>query len=263
MITFISCAKTMASPAKAAALTVPDKALTRPHFEAEAIGLAKHFAAYSAAELADILGVSPRIAADNRKRFRAFFSSVRPTLPALSAYTGMVFRHLAAPTLGPDELTYAQGHLLITSFLYGLLRPLDLISPYRLEGRIRLAGEPSEPSLFAWWRPRLTEWFIGQIKAAGGTLVNLASAEMQGLFDWPRVCREVHVVTPEFYVRRGGKLKVVTVYAKQCRGEMTRFILCRCPESPEELSHFSALGFTCAPELEGETDRLAFIREEG
>lgn len=262
MLTFISCAKTMASPAKAAALHTPTDDHTEPAFAAEAAGLARRFAGYSAEELAGILSVSPAIATTNHERFRAIVAGDAARMPALSAYTGMVFRHIDALTLTTEAITYAQGHLLITSFLYGLLRPLDLISPYRLEGKVRLADEPDEPSLFAWWRPRLTEWFIERIKEAGGTLVNLASAEMQQLFEWQRVCREVRVVTPEFYVRRGDKLKVVTVYAKQCRGEMTRFILTHRPETPETLYTWSALNFHFAPDAEADSDRLIFIKEE-
>lgn len=262
MLTFISCAKTMATPAKVAALHTPPQAYIAPNFASEAAGLARRFAGYSAEELAGILSVSPAIAASNRERFRAIVADDAARMPALSAYTGMVFRHIDAPTLTAEAITYAQGHLLITSFLYGLLRPLDLISPYRLEGKVRLADEPDEPSLFAWWRPRLTEWFIKRIQEAGGTLVNLASAEMQQLFDWQRVCREVRVVTPEFYVRRGDKLKVVTVYAKQCRGEMTRFILTQRPDTPEALCTWSALDFHYAPCPEADSERLIFIREE-
>lgn len=251
----------MAAPGRAAALAVETNELTRPLYEEEAVELARWFATYRPNELAQMLGVSERIAAETQARFDAYCDPGRATMPALSAYTGVVFRQIDAPTLTTSDLSYAQGHLLITSFLYGLLRPLDLISPYRMEGRVRLTREAGEPTLFAWWRPRLTEQFISRIQAAGGTLINLASAEMQQLFDWRRVRSEVRVVTPEFVVRRGDRLRTVTVYAKQCRGAMTRHILTHRPETPEALCETGVMGFGYDEAL-SDADRLVFVKEE-
>ena len=109
--------------------------------------------------------------------------------------------------------------------------------------------------MFDYWKPLLTDFFIGEIKRNGGVLVNLASGEMKDLFDWKRVCREVRVVTPEFYTWKNGKLVVVTVYAKMCRGEVTRFILRNRIECPDELKRFEWEGFTY-DEAESEGDRL-------
>ena len=100
-----------------------------------------------------------------------------------------------------DDFRYAQEHLRITSFLYGLLRPLDGIRPYRLEGDVRLP-EKGGITMFDYWKPLLTDYFIEEIKKRGGILVNLASGEMKDLFDWKRVESEVRVITPDLSVER-------------------------------------------------------------
>lgn len=97
--------------------------------------------------------------------------------------------------------------------------------------------------MFDYWKPLLTDHFIRSIKATGGVLVNLASDEMRGLFDWRRVESEVRVVSPEFSVFRQGRLKTVVVYAKMCRGAMTRFILKNRITDPGELKNFNFEGF--------------------
>ena len=125
-----------------------------------------------------------------------------------------------------------------------------------MEGDVKLP-ERGGMSMFDYWKPLLTDFFIEEIKRAGGILVNLASGEMKDLFDWKRVCREVRVVTPEFYTWKNGRLATVVVYAKMCRGEMTRFILKNRIESPDELKGFEWEGFAF-DEAESEGDRLVF-----
>ena len=101
--------------------------------------------------------------------------------PALLAYTGIVFKRLNPKDFTEEDWKYAQQHLFITSFLYGLLRPLDLIKNYRLEGDVRMP-EHGDITMFEYWRPLLTEYFITEIKKQGNLLINLASAEMKDLF---------------------------------------------------------------------------------
>ena len=139
-------------------------------------------------------------------------------------------------------ISTAQNHIRITSFLYGLLRPLDGIKPYRLEGDVRLP-EKGGLSMFNYWKPLLTDYFMEEIKSRGGVLINLASGEMKDLFDWKRVEEEVRVVTPDFQVWKGGQLKTVVIYAKMCRGEMVRYIIKNRIERPEDLRGFSWEGF--------------------
>ena len=163
-------------------------------------------------------------------------------MPAVCAYTGTVFKRILPKDFSAEDFRYAQEHLRITSFLYGLLRPLDGIKPYRLEGDVRLP-EKGGISMFDYWKPLLTDYFIEEIKNCGGVLINLASAEMKDLFDWKQVEQEVRVITPEFQVWKAGQPKTVVIYAKMCRGEMTRFIVKNRLECPEELKSFSWEGF--------------------
>lgn len=237
MLTFISCAKTMASRSS---IAVPE--ITIPKFEAEAVENALEMSQYSTEELEKLLRVNAKIAAENRLRYHDFCSEDNRPMPALCAYTGAVFKRILPKDFTADDFYYAQEHLCITSFLYGLLRPLDGIKPYRLEGDARLP-EKGGISMFDYWKPLLTDYFISEIKKQGGVLLNLASGEMKDLFDWKRVEQEVRVVTPDFQVRKGGELKTIVIYAKMCRGEMVRFIIKNRIERPEDLKTFTWEGF--------------------
>jgi len=197
--------------------------ITKPSFQLQANGNAMQMVAYSVDELQDMLHVNHEIAAENWHRFQTFHTKENRK-PAVFCYDGMVFQKLAPETFSDDELRYANDHLLISSFLYGLLRPLDIVNKYRLEGNIVLP-ENDGKSMFDFWKPILTDWFIRKIKADDGILVNLASDEMRNLFDWKRVKKEVTIVTPEFKIERNGKLKTIVIYTKMCRGAMTRYIL--------------------------------------
>ena len=185
-----------------------------------------------------MLRVNAKIAAENYIRYQDFCSEDNLPVPAIGAYTGAVFKRLALKDFTLDDFRFAQEHLRITSFLYGLLRPLDGIRPYRLEGDVRLP-ENGGVTMFDYWKPLLTDVFIEDIKRQDGVLINLASAEMKDLFDWKRVEREVRVITPEFRVWKGDKPATVVIYAKMCRGEMTRFFIKNRITHPEQLKSFT------------------------
>ncbi len=250
----ISCAKTMAPEVSSG---VPR--ITEPQYLDNAMELAGRMAAYSVEELMDILKVSPAIASENCIRYRNIINGEAEMMPALFAYTGMVFKHIAPEQLSMEELEFAHSHLRITSFLYGLLKPLDAISPYRLEGSVHICRE-SGKTVFSYWREILTDSFIDEIKTDGGILVNLASGEMKDLFDWKKVEKEVKVIQPEFMIQgKDRKPKTVTVYAKQCRGEMTRRIIQERMDSPEQLTTFEFDGFRYNPSLSSDT-KYVFIK---
>ena len=212
MMTFISCAKTMTGRSK-----IQTPVTSTPQFQTEAIQNALDMSQFSAEELERLLRVNSKIAAENYMRFQDFCSDSPSALAALLAYTGIVYKRIHPQDFTPEDFQYAQDHLRITSFLYGLLRPLDQIKNYRMEGDIKLP-ERGGISMFDYWKPILTDTFIKEIKAKGGILINLASGEMKDLFDWKRVEQEVQVITPEFQVWKKGKLTTVVVYAKMCRG---------------------------------------------
>lgn len=229
----ISCAKTMGY------VDCDIPYTSQPVFAGKAADTVRHLAAMNTDELQKALHTTPKIAAENVMRYRHFFDECNRTTPAIMSYNGIVFKQISADTLGASQLEYAQKHLFITSFLYGLLRPFDEIRAYRLEGNVRLPDEDS-PTRFEYWQPLLTDMLVNAVKADDGILVNLASSEMKRLFDWKRVCREVKVITPEFKVMQQGQWRTVVVYTKMCRGQMTRFMLTQQPVTADELNLFEA-----------------------
>ena len=238
--------------------SVPDISLSVPRFVNEAEAFARDMALYSAETIAEMLGCSQQIAVQNRLRFMQFFDE-DPKLPAILAYHGQAYKHLKAETLKKDDLHYSQGKLWITSFLYGLLRPLDGILPYRMEGHVELPSGVGK-NMFGFWKSRLTDVLIDAVKADDGILIHLATEEYQHLFDWQRVRREVRIIQPLFYVRTGKNLKVQAVWAKTCRGAMTRFIIDNRITNPEDLNAFSYEGFAYNPVL-GDPDFPHFVKQ--
>ena len=161
--------------------TAPDMALSAPRFAHEAEAFARDMAQYSTETIAELLGCSQQIAGQNKLRFMRFFEETKK-MPDILAYHGQAYKHLKAETLTEKDLNYAQEHLLITSFLYGLLRPLDGILPYRMEGSVVLPSGAGE-NMFGFWKSRLTDVFINAVKADDGVLVHRATEEYQHLFD--------------------------------------------------------------------------------
>ena len=238
--------------------TAPDVELSAPRFAREAEAFARDMAQYSAETIAEMLGCSLQIAGQNKLRFMRFYEETEK-MPAILAYHGQAYKHLKAETLTKNDLNYAQGHLWITSFLYGLLRPLDGILPYRMEGSVELPSGAGE-NMFGFWKSRLTDVLINTVKADDGIIVHLATEEYQHLFDWQRVRKEVRIVQPLFYVRKGHDLKMQAVWAKTCRGAMTRFIIEHRITKPDDLRAFSYEGFKCEPTL-GDSNYPHFIRQ--
>ena len=216
--------------------------VTEPKFLKEAEHFALLMSQRSVEELMDMFQCSRQLAIDNKLRYDSFFTE-EDRLPAILAYYGQAYKCLDASTLNNDAFLFAQQHLWVTSFLYGLLRPLDMIHPYRMEGKVVVEGK----TMFRHWKPLLTDLLIDSVRSDDGILVHLATEEMQHLFDWKKVCKAVTVIQPRFLVMKNGKLKVVTIYAKSCRGAMTRFIINNRLKSPEDLRQFEYEGFEFNP----------------
>ena len=238
--------------------SVLDVSLSLPRFQDEAQAFARNLAQYSTETIAEMLGCSPQIAVQNKLRYMQFFDE-QTKMPAIFAYHGQAYKHLKAETFTVEDLNYAQDKLWITSFLYGLLRPLDGIFPYRMEGNVELpSGEGL--NMFGFWKKRLTDVLIDSVKTGDGILIHLATEEYQHMFDWQHVRKEVRIVQPLFYVRKGNDLKMQAVWAKTCRGAMTRFIIENRITNPDDLSAFAYEGFEYEPTL-GEPDYPHFIKQ--
>lgn len=234
------------------------KPISTPLFQSVADNLASEMARMDVEELARQLDCSTNIATENWKRYQDF--KIADKLPAILAYNGQAYKHLQAQKLNKEALDYAQKHLWITCFLYGLLRPMDGIVTYRMEHCVKLEATNDKP-INQFWKDKLTDVLIDSVKADDGILIHLSTEEYEHMFDWKRVRKEITVVQPLFYVRqKDGRLKMQAVWAKSCRGAMVRFILNNLLATPEELSAFSYEGFVFTPSS-GETIFPHFVRE--
>ena len=220
MLTVISPAKTLdfeTSPTT--------RRSTRPQFLERAAERVKEARELSPEELRALMGVSEKIAELNHRRFMNWSEpfTLDNAKQAILAFKGDVYTGLDAETLSADQLKFAQQHLRILSGLYGLLRPLDLMQPYRLEMGIRFAT-PGGRNLYEFWGDSLTRALNAQLGKSGSrVLVNLASNEyfkslQPGALD-------AEIITPVFKDLKGGKYKVISFYAKKARGQMARFII--------------------------------------
>lgn len=231
----LSCAKDMVSTH-----THSFSCKTSPRFQENAVTNAQQMAEFTSEELSKMLKINPQLASLNALRYQQFLDP-SPLLPAALSYDGIAYKHLKASQWNEEGLLFARNHLFITSFLYGLLRPTDLIKNYRLEGNVVLPD--NEKSMFDYWKPLLTDYLIDTTMADDGILVNLASAEMKRLFDWKKVTKHLKVIQPDFMVEKLGALKSVVVYAKMCRGAMTNYIIKNKIKEVEALKQFSFEGF--------------------
>jgi len=245
------------SPAKKLDMSVDDRVpVTMPDFAADAETLAGVARGLSHDELRSLMSISPALAELNAERFAAF--GTQPVKAAALAFAGDTYQGLEAPTLDDDEMAWAQNHLRILSGLYGVLRPMDAIEPYRLEMGSRLKTERGK-SLYDYWGPRLAEALNMQADAVGSkALVNCASQEYFGAVD--RAALEMPVITPVFKEIKDGRARIVSFFAKKARGAMARYIVQNRVGAPADLQGFSAGGYRYAPDAsEGET--MVFMRD--
>jgi cytoplasmic iron level regulating protein YaaA (DUF328/UPF0246 family) len=246
MLTVISPAKRLAEPPP----PLPEGvAPSEPAFTTEANRLARIARDLSVDDLRALMDLSEPLARLNADRFKSFRARPAPAHlhPAALFFAGDTYIGLEAKTLDPDALRWAQDHLRILSGLYGLLRPLDAIQPYRLEMGSRLAN-PKGDTLYAFWGKRLSRALNDQARAVGtDTLVNCASQEYFGAVDAGAL--KLRVITPVFLEEKGNEAKIVSFFAKQARGAMARFIARHRLTDPADLAGFDTGGYRHDPDL--------------
>ncbi len=263
----ISCAKTMATKLPAYLKGLPTELFSKPQWQPQAHELIHELTAYNASDIEDMLHVNNKIATQNIARYQAAFNGDALSYPAMSGYTGIVFKQFSVPDWDNDMWGIASEYLNITSFLYGMLRPSDMIHPYRLEGDVSLTCL-KEKNVFHHWRAYLTDALIARVQADDGVLVFLASNEMRDLFDWKRVVKEIKVITPEFIVDKGGKWKQVVVYTKMARGQMSLYLLQHMQEivssnsQEDAIRAFSWEGYSYSETTSAARAHLAHAGEE-
>lgn len=235
---------------------------TQPGFLEQSQLLIDRLRALSPLELSQLMGISDQLAALNATRFREWRLPFTPdnAKQAVLAFNGDVYEGLAASTLSPADLDFAQRHLRILSGLYGLLRPLDLIAAYRLEMGIALPN-PRGKNLYEFWGERLVDALNAALNEAGaGALVNLASQEYFRSIKSPRLAAPVVEPVFEDWSASQRKFKVVSFYAKRARGLMARYAVTQRLDRAEGLKDFSAEGYAYAPEASSAT-RWVFRRK--
>ena len=198
------------------------------------------------ADLAKLMSISDALAVLNAGRFADWHTPFGPenAKQAVLAFMGDVYEGLDASHLDEDGLSYLQQHLRILSGLYGSLRPLDLMQPYRLEMGTRLENGRGK-DLYAFWGSRISDVLAGDM--AGEPLINLASEEYFGAVKPALLPGEV--ISPVFQDEKGGKYKIISFHAKKARGLMARYIIKQRLTRPEQLLEFDLAGYAYCPEL--------------
>ncbi len=229
---------------------------SRPAFQADAAALAKRARALSVEELRKLMGLSEKLARLNAERFANFSADpeVYGARPAALMFAGDTYAGLDAGSLDADAMAWAQDHLRILSGLYGLLRPCDLIQPYRLEMGAHLQT-PRGKTLYAYWGARLARALN---ETGQGVLVNCASVEYFKAVD-PATLK-LRVITPVFMELRPAGPKIISFFAKKARGAMARFMIDQRVSTPEGLKDFDSGGYRFSAGM-SEGDRWVFLRE--
>ncbi|MDD0824917.1 peroxide stress protein YaaA [Mannheimia sp. AT1] len=256
MLAIISPAKTLDFESKVDGFAFSQPTLTA--YSQELINICKQL---SPAEVGSLMSISDKLAALNVARFTewAFEHTEQNSKAALFAFKGDVYTGLDAKSLTKEQVEYAQTHLRMLSGLYGLLRPLDLMQPYRLEMGTKLVN-PKGKNLYAFWGNTITEYLQQAIdEQRDGVLVNLASDEYFNAVKTHHL--NATIVKPIFLDEKNGKYKVISFYAKKARGMMVRFILENQPTEIEQLKAFNYGGYWFDGENSTETE-LVFKREE-
>jgi cytoplasmic iron level regulating protein YaaA (DUF328/UPF0246 family) len=249
------------SPAKALDFTdaPPGAGITTPQLGEQTAELAKTAKRLTVRDLKRLMSLSDNLAKLNRERFQAFDPASEEGVQAAFAFNGDVYAGLKARELDKKALAWAQDHVRILSGLYGLLRPLDAIQPYRLEMGTALRTRRGK-SLYDFWGPRIAEALN---EAAMGqkdkTLVNCASGEYFGAVD--RKALKLPVVSCRFLEEKDGEARIISFFAKKARGLMARFAIDNRIGRAGDLKAFDAAGYQFAPHLSS-NEEFTFVRPQ-
>lgn len=241
------------SPAKTLDFDVSTPApSTEPRMVEDSAYLIGKLQKLSARQIGTLMSINPELAALNHDRFAAWHYPFPATevKPAMLAFRGDVYRGLAADSFSAEDLDFAQEHVRILSGLYGLLRPMDAMLPYRLEMGTRFKVTPSKTNLYKFWEGRIRELLLKD--AGDAPLINLASNEYFKALQ-PKHIKN-RIITCHFRQLKNGEYKPLMTYAKHGRGYMTRFIVQNRLTDPEDLKAFNLKQYTFNPRLSAEND---------
>ncbi|PHV31594.1 peroxide stress protein YaaA [Janthinobacterium sp. BJB312] len=250
------------SPAKSLDLeTPPTTSLhSTPDFLDHSAQLIERMRQFSPAEVGSLMGISDALSALNVARYASWTPQLAEARQAIMAFNGDVYAGFEARSLQPAQLDYAQSRVRILSGLYGLLRPLDLIHPHRLEMGTRLSTTRGK-DLYAFWGDTITNGLNRAAKEQGAqVLVNLASEEYFKSVK-PRQL-DVPVIAPVFEDWKNGKYKIISFYAKRARGMLARYAAVNQIRDPQQLKQFDVDGYAYVPEASNDKNWV-FRRKVG
>lgn len=250
------------SPAKTMNFDRPKRAQsTRPVFEEAAGKLSGQLKSFSSEDLQSLMSISENLGDLNYERFQEMKFSPQPSgaRAALDVFEGDVYKGIQSEDMKEEHWTYAQKHIRILSGLYGYLRPLDLIQPYRLEMGTSLEIDEHTKNLYEFWRPKIISALRKDLdNQKERIIVNLASNEYFKAV--PIKEADVSVLEIKFKERRDGKLKFISFFAKKARGLMARYMMDFSISEIEELKGFDYEGYQFESELSSEWE-WTFTRE--
>lgn len=241
------------SPSKTQSFGVPNPvalpATTLPVFRRQSGELIALLREKNPAQLETLMGISPKLAVLNAERYQSFSKQFTQanSRACILAFQGDVYDGLEAEHFTARQFAWAQDHLRILSGLYGILRPLDRIQPYRLEMSIKLPNEAGR-DLYKFWSEALAESINDAAKAAGtDTVINLASEEYAKAVDAKAL--NVRLISPQFKEAKGNQLRILALFAKRARGMMARHLIAHQGKTPKSMESFELGGYRYDPDL--------------
>jgi cytoplasmic iron level regulating protein YaaA (DUF328/UPF0246 family) len=208
-----------------------------PRFISDSEKLVKKLKKLKPKALASLMDISMDLANLNHTRFLQWSTELQEEwLPAAAIFTGEAYKGLNYNELSETNKQRAQERLRILSGLYGLLKPADLILPYRLEMGTPFQPTPKETSLYSFWRPKLTKFLASEL-SSDEIIINLASAEYSKALDFKNL--KNRVITPTFKEFKNGKFSTVMIFAKHARGSMSRYLIENDLEDIEQLKTYN------------------------
>jgi len=246
--------KIIISPAKK--LNIENSSINKQmyfKFKKEASDLVNNLQCKSVDEIKQLMNLSDNLTRLNWQRYQQWEFSNYKTYHAIFMFNGDVYQGLKADLFSTDEMQFAQKNLRILSGLYGLLKPLDRILPYRLEMGTKLNTSTGD-NLYKFWDDKLSSALLSDMNK-DEVLINLASNEYSKALQFHKI--PVKVITPIFKDYKNGKLKVISFFAKKARGEMGNFIIKNKITDPADLKLFTNTGYTFSEEKE---DEILYVR---
>jgi len=254
---------TLLSPAKSLDYQSPllIERSTQPRLKADTSALIEQLKGFSAPEIGALMSVSDKLAALNHERFQSFASSFtkKNSRQAILAFVGDVYQGMTLADWSADDFATAQDHLRILSGLYGVLRPLDLMQPYRLEMGTALKNARGN-NLYQFWGDRITELLNADLeKSKSDVVVNLASNEYFSAVNPSKL--KGTLISPVFKDEKNGTFKIISFYAKKARGMMADFVIKNDLKQASDLHHFTTGGYTYDAQSSTEA-KPVFLRSE-